>query len=550
MKNNTQVGIASVLSLAVILIAYSPLSAQQASPPSNSESGLDVPASGGSLYDVESSKGDLLGEGRAGDWSQDSTELRKTASAIYRAAIEDLEAGRTNDPETAYLWSNKIAASEAPLAAAKDHHQRMVELAEIVTRNHKRGATGSYAVLAARYYVTEAATRLGQEKENKRGSNPSLATAAPTSPIRAAEPGGPPARTSANQSAQRLPTGASHRYSRKLQLKAVPRDKLVKVIPQLSTGTDVTTGRNTEPHLLQLVGREMQTLEQTVKLLERFDELIFRLERGERPVGVTSDPDASGNISYRLNLKHIAAGDIIALIPLIPDSKGVEAAITDDSRGILVSGESKIAENILSIVKELDRTKLLIAPTAADVRTTRAGGEVWTGDSADRSKSAEALPPSQRSTFDGLAQQDAGDLRSAEKVSQRSASPLEGGSLQGVWELESGEADGKSISSDEPMKLIIDHTTMQRWLGKSREAEWTYSTEAANDRGYITLLKKGKGSGPKEVKGIYRLEDDRLSLVLNPKGSERPTDFVSEADSPNYLLMTFRRADASSSEAK
>ena len=49
--------------------------------------------------------------------------------------------------------------------------------------------------------------------------------------------------------------------------------------------------------------------------------------------------------------------------------------------------------------------------------------------------------------------------------------------------------------------------------------------------------------------GIYCLLEDRLTICLSDSTDERPTRFVSEADSPNRMLIHLRRRNQPSETA-
>jgi hypothetical protein len=259
-----------------------------------------------------------------------NAELLKLASEIYAAAIEDLTRGRANDPEAAYMWSEKMAHGGNPRDAAQGHHQRMVQLAEVVTRRHERGEASSYALLAARYYVKQAAERVEQSKQ----------TGADLGSI---NPSDAPALSGAI-------------VSHNLTLKSLLRDDVVKVIPELSTSKQVRIAQTEEPSVIQLIG-PMSVLEQTVLALERLDTAVGQLKRGDFVPPVSPGKDITGvNHILVAPVTGLVASDVIKLVPLIPGGEGVTAAVSEDAlgrEGVLLSGKARTVHQISSVILQV-----------------------------------------------------------------------------------------------------------------------------------------------------------------------------------------------------
>jgi uncharacterized protein (TIGR03067 family) len=113
--------------------------------------------------------------------------------------------------------------------------------------------------------------------------------------------------------------------------------------------------------------------------------------------------------------------------------------------------------------------------------------------------------------------------------------------LEGKWKVETAEAGGKALESEEMKELLVTIA------GDRYEVQVKDKT----DRGTLKLNETQK---PKEmdatdtegddvgkvIKAIYELKGDTLRVCYAFNGAERPKEFTTKADSP-ILLVTYRR---------
>jgi uncharacterized protein (TIGR03067 family) len=112
------------------------------------------------------------------------------------------------------------------------------------------------------------------------------------------------------------------------------------------------------------------------------------------------------------------------------------------------------------------------------------------------------------------------------------------GSLDGTWSMVSILAGGKPAPGDEvkAIQLIFKGTKLTlSVLGK--EQEGSVKIDATKKPKEIDI----KGLGPREARGIYRIEQDTLTICFGDKG-ERPTKFESKPESRTVLMVLKRGA--------
>jgi uncharacterized protein (TIGR03067 family) len=113
--------------------------------------------------------------------------------------------------------------------------------------------------------------------------------------------------------------------------------------------------------------------------------------------------------------------------------------------------------------------------------------------------------------------------------------------LQGTWQLQSGVADGERLPPAECAKtrLIVKGRTL--WYVEYEDGATDVRLNPGARPPMIDLtLAQASGRREEPVKGIYRLDGDRLTLCLAQPWRKRPTEFTSEAGSQRGLLI-FRR---------
>ncbi len=110
--------------------------------------------------------------------------------------------------------------------------------------------------------------------------------------------------------------------------------------------------------------------------------------------------------------------------------------------------------------------------------------------------------------------------------------------LEGTWHAVSMEDAGKAIAQDNVKRLRFEFSGKkvairvgERLLGES-EITIDESTQPIS----IKMVLEGK-----PTLGILALKGDRLDICLSGSKDERPTKFASEDNSPNRMLIRFRR---------
>jgi uncharacterized protein (TIGR03067 family) len=116
---------------------------------------------------------------------------------------------------------------------------------------------------------------------------------------------------------------------------------------------------------------------------------------------------------------------------------------------------------------------------------------------------------------------------------------------QGVWTTVSFHRDGKdtpdAIARSITRTVDGDHVVWKR-NGKSFSGS-TIVLDPTADPKTIDILADGGPARDKRVLGIYKLEDDRLTICTSDADQPRPKDFKAEKDSKR-TLMVFDRAKA------
>jgi uncharacterized protein (TIGR03067 family) len=112
--------------------------------------------------------------------------------------------------------------------------------------------------------------------------------------------------------------------------------------------------------------------------------------------------------------------------------------------------------------------------------------------------------------------------------------------IQGTWEVVSVEDNGRKAPDDKikDAQFIIAKDKLTVVHGDKMKEIGTFKLDPSKKPGWIDMTE----SGGKTMLGIYELKGDTLKMCFNEKaGGERPTQFVSMADSPNDLLFVLKR---------
>ena len=113
--------------------------------------------------------------------------------------------------------------------------------------------------------------------------------------------------------------------------------------------------------------------------------------------------------------------------------------------------------------------------------------------------------------------------------------------MEGTWKVESAEAGGKKVESDE-LKEIVVKITGDRYEVKVKDkldAGTLKLDETQKPKSMDATDTEGLDAG-KVVKAIYELSGDTLRVCYAIEGGERPTEFATKEGSP-VLMLTYKR---------
>jgi uncharacterized protein (TIGR03067 family) len=118
--------------------------------------------------------------------------------------------------------------------------------------------------------------------------------------------------------------------------------------------------------------------------------------------------------------------------------------------------------------------------------------------------------------------------------------------LGGVWTCEGGTVNGKPLDDAmaRTLKLTLNGEQYKTEGQYGVLFDSTYSVDARPEPKHIDMMGIGELAG-KIGKGIYKLDDDRLTMCYTMPGKERPTAFECKEGSEAHLLVWRRmKSDA------
>ena len=113
--------------------------------------------------------------------------------------------------------------------------------------------------------------------------------------------------------------------------------------------------------------------------------------------------------------------------------------------------------------------------------------------------------------------------------------------MEGTWKVDSAEAGGKPVESED-LKAIVVKITGDRYEVRMKDtvdAGTLKLDEAQKPKTMDATDTEGLDAG-KVVKAIYELTGDTLRVCYTLDGGERPTELATKEGSP-VLLLTYKR---------
>ena len=123
----------------------------------------------------------------------------------------------------------------------------------------------------------------------------------------------------------------------------------------------------------------------------------------------------------------------------------------------------------------------------------------------------------------------------------REEKPKEGDALKGSWLVTGGTEHGRPFPEEEVKKRIILTFAAGKMSitegGKTDPEQLDYKTDPKQTPMTIDITEPA-GRGP--VRGIYKIEGDKLTICLAEPGKDRPTMFEVKSGS-DYKLVHLKR---------
>jgi uncharacterized protein (TIGR03067 family) len=110
-------------------------------------------------------------------------------------------------------------------------------------------------------------------------------------------------------------------------------------------------------------------------------------------------------------------------------------------------------------------------------------------------------------------------------------------SLEGTWQLASGEADGKALPAKDLKdgKLVLRGDAYTVTLAGKAAVMGTQKLDRTKDPRTIDITDESGPNKGKTCLGIYELKGDELRVAFAQPGKPRPTKFTTAPDSGQWL---------------
>ena len=109
--------------------------------------------------------------------------------------------------------------------------------------------------------------------------------------------------------------------------------------------------------------------------------------------------------------------------------------------------------------------------------------------------------------------------------------------FQGTWTIESSEAGGEKMSSDDLKGLTVTFEGDKHTVKKGDDVVQVGTQKLDPTQSPKTIdvtMSEGPSKGSVML-GIYEFDGDTLKVCFDPKGKKRPTEFKTEAGSENFV---------------
>jgi uncharacterized protein (TIGR03067 family) len=111
--------------------------------------------------------------------------------------------------------------------------------------------------------------------------------------------------------------------------------------------------------------------------------------------------------------------------------------------------------------------------------------------------------------------------------------------LQGTWKVIAAEADGKPVPAEKLKKeagqMVIRESLMNTTPGGGKEGQLPFTIDPTKVPKAIDVTAGRQGTPRLTLKGIYKLEGNKLTICLGVNG--RPAEFKTKAGAEQSLMV-------------